>query len=223
MLKGILLKEEASDALEKQVPEIVYDDESIIVLNKPAGMLSVPGKKEAYSVQSWLQGEYSDYPAVLLAHRLDMATSGLLVAAKTRWIHKQLQRQFIKREVKKRYAAILSKPVEVNEVTINLPLRVDLDDRPRQLVCYQHGKTAVTRVKVIKTDGHFSRVNLYPVTGRTHQLRVHMAHELGMSAPIVGDELYGNGAERLLLHAEFLSFRHPLNGKEIQFKAPAPF
>jgi tRNA pseudouridine32 synthase/23S rRNA pseudouridine746 synthase len=134
-----------------------------------------------------------------------------------------LQKQFIARSVEKRYVAVLSKPIDPEVKSIDLPLRVDLDDRPRQMVCYEHGKKATTRLKVISMDDQTSRVNFYPLTGRTHQLRVHAAHSKGLAAPIVGDALYGTGAERMLLHAEKLSFDHPQTGERMTIKSEVPF
>ncbi len=204
-------------------PEIVYEDDSLLVLNKPAGMLSIPGKQQQYSVLSWLQQRYTQATGALLVHRLDMATSGLLLAAKSAQVYKHLQQQFINRSVKKRYVALLSGKLDKQHKTVNLPLRVDLDDRPRQVVCYEYGKNAVTRVKVISVEASISRVYFYPLTGRTHQLRVHAAHHLGLAAPIVGDELYGTGSERLYLHAEKLIFEHPLTGEKVEISAKVPF
>lgn len=204
-------------------PEIIYEDENLVVINKPAGLLSVPGKQRQHSVLTWLQQRYPDATGPLLTHRLDMATSGLLLATKSAQTHKYLQQQFITRKIIKRYVAILSKPLPIQEYSIDLPLRVDLDDRPRQLVCFEHGKRAITRVKVIESDKTTSRVFLYPETGRTHQLRIHMAHSLGLQAPIVGDALYGNEADRLMLHAEAISFTHPHSKHTVKFNVPVPF
>jgi tRNA pseudouridine32 synthase/23S rRNA pseudouridine746 synthase len=125
--------------------------------------------------------------------------------------------------VHKRYVAVLSRELEVDEGVIELPLRVDLEQRPRQLVDFEHGKPAVTRWRVLSRGGGRTRVELFPLTGRTHQLRVHAAHRQGLGAPIVGDRLYGAPAERLLLHAETLRFRHPATGAALTFSAPAPF
>lgn len=224
MLQGIDHEELKSCAIGKILePGIIYEDNALIVLEKPAGLLSVPGKEQQYSVLSWLQQRYPNATGPLLVHRLDMATSGLLLAAKNARAHKKLQKQFIERSVKKRYVAVLSKQLSTREICIQLPLRVDLEDRPRQLVCYEHGKSAVTRVKVISRSQHTSRVNLYPLTGRTHQLRVHAAHPDGLDAPIVGDELYGVAANRLMLHAERIGFNHPVTGNRINFESNAPF
>ena len=224
MLKGIIDKAVNSTNENKEVePDIVFEDENLLVINKPAGMLSIPGKQQDYSVLSWLKKRYPEATGALLVHRLDMATSGLLVAAKNAQVHKHLQKQFISRSIKKRYVAVLSKVLDKKNITVNLPLRVDLEDRPRQLVCYEYGKVAETHVRVISKDEKTTRVYFYPVTGRTHQLRVHAAHSQGLCAPIVGDELYGNRSERLLLHAEKICFEHPLTGETIKVKSKVPF
>jgi tRNA pseudouridine32 synthase / 23S rRNA pseudouridine746 synthase len=156
-------------------------------------------------------------------HRLDMSTSGLLLVAKTKEVHEALQRQFTARSVKKRYTAWLEGVVEADEGTINLPLRVDLENRPQQLVCYEHGKTALTHWKVVERRSKRTKVHLFPVTGRTHQLRVHVAHRDGLNAPIVGDDLYGTRGERLLLHAAEISFTHPISQKLLHFISEAEF
>jgi len=224
MLQGVCQERVAvDDRVQALEPEIIYEDASLVVLNKPAGMLSIPGKQQQYSVLSWLQQRYPQASGALLVHRLDMATSGLLLAAKNAQVYKHLQHQFINRSVKKRYVALLSGKLEKQDKRVNLPLRVDLDDRPRQVVCYEYGKNAVTRVKVISVEAGTSRVYFYPLTGRTHQLRVHAAHHQGLDAPIVGDELYGSRSERLFLHAEKIGFEHPQTGEKMEFSAKTPF
>jgi len=224
LLKGVDIEQSGTLSSNSWLePEIMYEDEHIVVLNKPQGLLSIPGKLLKHSVLDWLRQRYPSATGALLVHRLDMATSGLLLAAKSADDYKYLQKQFIERSVKKRYVAVLSKKLYKKSYTIDLPLRVDLDDRPRQVVCYEHGKMARTYVKVISTDEHSSRVYFYPLTGRSHQLRVHAAHSKGLSAPIIGDELYGVRSERLLLHAEKLSFNHPRTGEKVEFKAKSPF
>lgn len=224
MLKGLdvqlMFFPEVDTRLE---PDIIYQDGDIVVLNKPSGLLSIPGKEHSHSVSDWLAKKFPDATGPLLVHRLDMATSGLLLATKNPVAHKILQKQFLCRTVKKRYVAVLSRSIELTSRTLDLPLRVDLDDRPRQVVCYRHGKTALTEVEVISTDNESSRVYFYPLTGRTHQLRVHAAHSLGLSAPIVGDELYGVRSGRMLLHADSLSFNHPLSGNRMTFESEVPF
>lgn len=203
---------------------IIYEDEDLLVVNKPYGMLSVPGKEIKDSVHTRLQQRYPEASGPLLVHRLDMATSGLLLVAKNARTHKALQRQFIKRSIEKRYEAVLSKSLPHEETgIIELPLRTDFNDRPRQLVCFTHGKPATTRWEVIEREEGRTRVYFYPVTGRTHQIRMHAAHKNGLNAPIVGDRLYGKADERLLLHAQRLCFTHPATGKRIELEAPTPF
>lgn len=224
MLKGLGIESVLSIKTDTQlVPKIIFEDDDIVVVDKPAGLLSIPGKTQTYSVSSWLAKKFPEVPGPLLVHRLDMATSGLLLAAKNRGAHKNLQKQFMARSVEKRYVAVLSKPVEITRSTIELPLRVDLDDRPRQLVCYEYGKKAITRVEVISSSEYATRVYFYPLTGRTHQLRVHAAHSQGLCAPIVGDALYGTRSDRLLLHANRLRFDHPASGERITLEARTPF
>lgn len=202
---------------------IVYEDDELAVINKPAEFLSVPGKNIYDSVYARVQERYPNATGPLIVHRLDMSTSGLLIVAKNKTAHQQLQRQFIKRNVKKRYVALLDGIIQEDEGVIDLPLRVDLDDRPRQLVCYEHGKNAVTHWKVIKRTDTQTLIHFYPITGRTHQLRVHAAHSLGLNAPIVGDDLYGTKADRLHLHAEWIQVNHPVTHKKIQFQVDPEF
>lgn len=209
------LQEVKDDAL-----EVVYEDEYIVVVNKPAGMLSVPGKTNAPSVYSIMREKYPDSLSPLIVHRLDMATSGLLMIAKTKDCHKLLQEAFRRHEVRKRYVAWLNGvlPPDKEEGVIDLPLSPDYMDRPRQRVDREHGKTAVTRYKVIRRDKRHTLIALYPLTGRTHQLRIHCAHPDGLNTPIVGDMLYGKPSTRLYLHAEMLTFRHPITGVEIEVR-----
>lgn len=207
----------------KEALEIVYEDEHFLLINKPMEFLSVPGKTIKDSVLTRMQKYLPNATGPLLLHRLDMSTSGLLVVAKNERIHKNLQKQFIKRIVKKRYVALLEGELEVKEGTIDLPLRVDLNNRPRQLVCYAHGKPAKTEFEVIDIKNNTSRIHFYPITGRTHQLRVHAAHHLGLNIPIVGDDLYGSVGSRLHLHAESLSFEHPITREWVSFTCKAPF
>ena len=203
--------------------EIIYEDEYLLAVNKPAEFLSVPGKTIADSVYSRIKALYPESTGPLIVHRLDMSTSGILLLAKTKEMHKSLQSQFLKRTVKKRYVALLEGELEMRSGEIELPLRVDLDNRPHQLVCYEHGKAAKTLWETIKVEEGRTRVYFYPVTGRTHQLRVHAAHHKGLNTPIVGDDLYGNAGERLHLHAEHIEFVHPVSKKIICIQAPAPF
>ena len=202
--------------------ETVYEDDHLIVVNKPAELLSVPGILVQDSVYSRLQAMWGDIEPLII-HRLDMSTSGLLVVAKTKEAHKNIQKQFLKRTVNKRYTALLSRAIDGQEGEINLPLRGDLDNRPRQLVCFEHGKKATTKWKVVEKTDKTTKIHFWPLTGRTHQLRMHSAHELGLNAPIVGDDLYGTAAERLHLHAAYLEFVHPVTEEKISFEVTEGF
>ena len=204
--------------------ETVYEDDLLLVVNKPAGMLSVPGKTGQASVLTLLQERYPDATGPILVHRLDMATSGLLLAAKDKDTHALLQKQFEGRTVKKRYIALLEGiPQAEPKGFIRLPLRPDFDNRPLQMVCYEYGKPAVTRYEIMDTENDRTRMAFYPETGRTHQLRVHAAHPEGLNCPIVGDPLYGQPADRLYLHAERLEFRHPIDNRMLRIKKETPF
>ncbi|RKI12315.1 RluA family pseudouridine synthase [Corallococcus sp. AB030] len=204
---------------------IVFEDAWLVVIDKPCGLLSVPGRDASLldSVLTRLRARYPDATGPLLAHRLDLDTSGLLVAALDSRTHASLQRQFLHRDVAKRYVALIDGPVHGGSGTITLPLRVDLDDRPRQIVDPIHGKPAVTDWEVLHRAVSHTRVAFHPRTGRTHQLRVHAAHPQGLGAPIMGDPLYGHAGLRLHLHAETLSFVHPATGQRVSFTRAAPF
>jgi len=250
--------------------ETLYEDREIAVICKPAGMLSVPGKDTSIpSVYSLMRKKYPEATSPLIVHRLDMATSGIMVIAKTVFAYHRLQEQFANHQVRKKYVAIvgcasnsvlmpleassnstetaLDKPSRRN--VIQLPLMPDYLDRPRQIVSHEHGKEAITQWEIIKEleaaelsediranasalphgcetpqEMHYYRLALYPKTGRTHQLRVHCAHQEGLNAPILGDSLYGNTpASRLYLHAEEITFTHPLTGKEVHIERKADF
>jgi tRNA pseudouridine32 synthase/23S rRNA pseudouridine746 synthase len=225
MLEGIELDENPllTNPAEGKTIGIVYEDDDMVVINKPAEFLSVPGKNIEDSVQFRMKQLYPNAKGPLIVHRLDMSTSGLMVIALSKQAHKQLQKQFINRTVEKRYVALLEGILTEKEGVIDLPLRVDLDDRPRQLVCYDYGRAAQTKWQLIEQKNNQSKVYFYPKTGRTHQLRVHSAHIKGLNMPIVGDDLYGNKADRLHLHAESLSFSHPITQKIMQFQIDANF
>jgi tRNA pseudouridine32 synthase/23S rRNA pseudouridine746 synthase len=152
-----------------------------------------------------------------------MSTSGIMLIAKSTEVYKKLQQQFIKRSIKKRYVAMLDGVLPGEKGEINLPLRVDLDNRPNQLVCYEYGKKAITLWEIIERTATQTRVYFYPITGRTHQLRVHAAHQLGLNTPIVGDDLYGTKAHRLHLHAESITFIHPISKETLTIHCHAPF
>lgn len=225
MLDGLDMEEnpfENNPAEGKNI-SIIYDDEYLVLINKPAEFLSVPGKKIKDSVYQRVKDLYPKATGPLIVHRLDMSTSGIMILAKNEAVYKELQSQFIKRTIKKRYVALLDGIVQENEGFINFPLRVDLDDRPRQLVCYEHGKTAQTRWQKIEVKDNKTKVYFYPITGRTHQLRVHASHKLGLKTPILGDDLYGKKANRLHLHAEQLTFVHPISKKEMTFSVEVDF
>lgn len=203
--------------------EIMYEDEWLSVVNKPAGMLSVPGKSDIDSVYGRVRWMYPEATGPMVVHRLDMATSGLMLVAKTKEVHQNLQAQFKNRTVCKRYVAWLDGIVEKKEGHIELPLRPDPEDRPRQVVDAVHGKPAVTDYAVLHYDSGRTFISFIPKTGRTHQLRVHSAHPLGLNAPIVGDELYGKRADRLYLHAEYLGFIHPVSGVYMEIEKESGF
>ncbi|SHJ22209.1 RluA family pseudouridine synthase [Flavobacterium haoranii] len=216
MLHGIEMDENPllENPAEGKEIEIVFEDDYLAAIHKPAEFLSVPGKNIQDSVYERVKKRYPNATGPLIVHRLDMSTSGLLLIAKSEEVYKKLQSQFIKRTVKKRYVALLDGIVKQPEGSINLPLRVDLDNRPNQLVCYEYGKPAETHFKVIEIKNKKTRIHFFPITGRTHQLRVHASHSLGLNCPIVGDDLYGIKANRLHLHAEEITFTHPVS-KEI--------
>ena len=218
MLEGIPLEDNPLlDIREDRHPlEIIFEDDSFVVVNKPAGLRSVPGVNIEDSVYSRLkQGLLNTEP--LIIHRLDMDTSGLLVVAKTQAAHKHIQRQFLQRTVRKRYTALLSKVIDQAGGMIDLPLGPDLFNRPRQLVCLETGKKSVTKWEVVKRYADTTKVNFWPLTGRTHQLRMHSAHESGLNAPIVGDDLYGTPSERMYLHAAEIEFVHPATREKVSF------
>ena len=204
--------------------ETVYEDGFMAVVNKPPGLLSVPGRTERRSVESILRAQWGGEAEPFMVHRLDMDTSGLLVVAKSEEARRLLQAQFEGRSVRKRYVALLDTPrLQASEGRISLPIRPDPMDRPRQVVDREGGREAVTYWHVTGVRGGHVRLALHPLTGRTHQLRVHCAHPDGLGAPILGDALYGRRADRLYLHAESLELCHPATGRLMSFKAEAGF
>lgn len=264
MLQGLEVDENPllNPVHEEEELEIVFEDEWLLVVNKPAGMLSVPGKAEDRdSVYHRLKKKYPEATGPMIVHRLDMATSGLLLVAKTKEVHQDLQAQFANRSIKKRYVAVLDGIVlpERTENTgrIELPLCLNPLDRPRQMVSSEHGKEAITEYQIISESERitsdseritsesentfnesnrinesersinesrkYTRIIFYPLTGRTHQLRVHAAHPEGLGCPILGDELYGKKADRLYLHAEYIEFRHPIYGDILCIQKEADF
>ncbi|MDH5975259.1 pseudouridine synthase [Vibrio splendidus] len=203
--------------------DIVYEDNEIVVVNKPEEFLSVPGKFIEDSVYTRIKARYPNATGPLIIHRLDMSTSGLLILALTAESNKHIQKQFIDRTVEKRYTALLDGEITGESGDISLPLRGDITDRPRQLVCHEHGRNADTYWQAIGTSNGKTKVHLYPKTGRTHQLRVHCAHPLGLGVPIRGDDLYGYKRERLHLHAGYLKLIHPTTGEWMEFEVPSEF
>ena len=231
MLKGMNVAVNALETETEQSINIVYEDRDLAVIVKPSGMLTVPGRSKQQSVETILRQRWNDNDTPIIVHRLDMATSGLLVVARNKEAHKHLQAQFKAKMVRKRYIALLDATL-LNRVglpsegTISLPLCADELDRPRQMVDKNKGKTAITHYKIIGKiplhDSYYSeavKVELRPETGRTHQLRVHCAHSEGLAYPILGDTLYGKRADRLYLHAEYLAFTHPTTGKPLSFES----
>jgi tRNA pseudouridine32 synthase / 23S rRNA pseudouridine746 synthase len=220
---------EAPDADALQLP-VVFADDWIVVVDKPCGLLSVPARngRPDDSVHARLRRAY---PAALLVHRLDLDTSGLLVAARDAKTHAALQGQFLGRTVEKHYAAIVEGRIQGDGGVIDLPVRVDLNDRPRQIHDPVQGRSALTEWRrvgpaTLTVGGEnrvCTRVAFFPRSGRTHQLRVHAAHPRGLGAPIIGDRLYGHAGGRLMLHAEALTFEHPATGERLTFRSPVPF
>ena len=224
MLKGLSVDSNPITAVHPPKPlEVIYEDAYIVAVNKAPEYLSVPGKNPQPNTLEDLQNKYPEATGPLLVHRVDMSTSGILLAAKTKLMHERLQRQFVLRKVKKEYVAILDGVPIVPNGEIKLPLRVDLDDRPRQLVCDEHGSFAHTTYQILEKSDNYTRVQLIPHTGRTHQLRVHCAHHLGLNCPIKGDDLYGQKADRLYLHAAKLGFYHPFSNEWIELNCSPDF
>lgn len=206
--------------------ETLYEDREIAVIHKPEGLLSVPGKDAAQpSVYALMRRKYPEATGPLIVHRLDMATSGVLLIAKTEFAYHRLQQAFLNHQIQKKYVAIISGKDIPEKGIISLPLLPDYLNRPRQMVNHEQGKEAITEYEILeRIDGSHLRIALYPKTGRTHQLRVHCAHQEGLNAPILGDPLYGNEkAARLHLHAEEITFEHPLTGKKITIKRKTDF
>ena len=206
--------------------ETLYEDREIAVIHKPEGLLSVPGKDAAQpSVYALMRSKYPEATGPLIVHRLDMSTSGVMMIAKTEFAYHRLQKAFLNHQIQKKYVAIISGKVIPEKGIISLPLMPDYLDRPRQIIDHELGKEAITEYEVLEpVDDFHLRIALYPKTGRTHQLRVHCAHQEGLNAPILGDPLYGNEkAARLHLHAEEITFEHPLKGKKMTITRKADF
>lgn len=229
MLEGLDVEPNPLEAIAPAEPHILFEDSYIIVIDKPCGMLSVEGKSGVRSVEQWAKERYPNIDSPMIVHRLDQSTSGILVLAKDKEIHKALQEQFIKRTISKRYTAIVEGIITPNEGKIELPMRLDYDNRPRQIVA-EDGKSAITEYRVIAHENNLTRVEFTPITGRTHQLRLHSAHHKGLNAPIVGDNIYGRecntdlkDGHRLCLHASRLEFTHPATGERITINSTPEF
>lgn len=220
MLRGLATEPQRPREREIGAVKILYEDEWMAAVDKPAGVLSVPGRSTADSLLAWAQRRFS--PEALPVHRLDMETSGVLLIAKTRLAYQRLQAQFRRRTVRKSYVALLDGIAASESGRIELPLCPDPDDRPRQQV-HPLGKPAVTDYRVIAREADCTRILFRPLTGRTHQLRVHAAHPAGLNLPIVGDALYGRREGRLRLHAAEIVVRHPATGEELAISSPVPF
>ncbi len=207
--------------------EIVHEDEDFVVVNKRSGMLSVPGRgpEKHDCVAERVKTMYPGCPAQPSVHRLDMDTSGLLIVARNPEAHRTLSKQFERRETRKRYVALLDGELGEQAGTIELPFRLDIDNRPYQIYDPVHGKVGITHWERISVTNGMTRIFFVPVTGRTHQLRVHSAHERGLGIPIVGDPLYGRGTgpAQMKLHAAELGFQHPRNGERLDFSSEPAF
>ncbi len=225
MLQGLVIDDDpiVREMTNGKRIELLFEDADILVINKPNGLLSVPGIKNQNSVFTQVQKICPNISGPVIVHRLDFATSGIMVLAKNKKVHQHLQNQFAKRKVFKRYVAKLDGVIDTKTGVIELPMRGDLLDRPRQMVCFKYGKTAVTNYEVVEVRNNQTRVYLYPKTGRTHQLRVHMAHPQGLDCAIVGDNLYGQKADRLYLHANQLKFVHPTTNEPMFFEITPDF
>ena len=223
MLEGLEVDPDPLIPLEKigAVP-VLYEDDFVIAVEKPANLLSVPGKEIEYSLTSIVKKQFPTIQGPGLVHRLDYETSGIVLIGKTMDSYIKLQKQFLSRIIQKKYVALLERPIDPEMGEINLPLTLDIFNRPRQLVCFEKGKSALTKYRLINNNNG-TRVAFYPVTGRTHQLRVHAAHQKGLNSPILGDSLYGNSNERLFLHAASLVFRHPQTNEIIEVDSTVPF
>ncbi len=224
MLQGLNVAPNPNEQVE-DIPEIgiCFEDEHIVAINKPSGVLSVPGKSKQLSISDWAKERYPELDDLYLAHRLDRDTSGILLIAKSKEVYVAIQKQFSNRTIQKEYRAILDADINVDGGIISLPLRTDFDDRPRQMVCYEYGKEAETEFKVVDRIDGKTHILFKPHTGRTHQLRVHASHPMGLNASIKGDTLYGIASDRLYLHASKLAFQHPVSEEIICIECPAKF
>lgn len=229
MLEGLDVEPNPLLAITPDEPQILWEDDCIVAINKPCGMLSVEGKSGVRSVEEWAHERYPEATGPIIIHRLDQSTSGILLLAKDKTTHKALQEQFVTRTISKRYTALLDGVISTPNGRIDLAMKPDYENRPRQMVA-MNGKRAITEYHVTAIEEGRTRIFFYPITGRTHQLRLHAAHPAGLNAPIVGDDIYGRGCHdghddghRLCLHASMLTFIHPKTGKRITIKSEAEF
>ncbi|MBK6266885.1 RNA pseudouridine synthase [Marivirga sp. S37H4] len=225
MLEGLSVEDDpmlSYSADDKEI-NILYEDDYLLVINKPSGLLTTPAKEIKDSVFTRMQQMFPEATGPLVAHRLDKLTSGLMIITKTKEIYKVIQSQFIQRTIKKTYLAVLEGIVEGDSGAIHLPLTVDENNRPMQKVCFDTGRPAKTLWKVLERSENHTMVQFTPISGRTHQLRVHAAHPDGLNRPIVGDKLYGTKADRLKLHAAYIHFLHPQSGKKLKFHLDPQF
>jgi tRNA pseudouridine32 synthase/23S rRNA pseudouridine746 synthase len=203
------------------VLEIIYNDEAFLAVNKPTGLLTVPGRGPDKQDCLYLR-LLEQFPDALMVHRLDMDTSGLVLFARSAEAQRNLSMQFEKREISKTYMAVVEGIIEQDEGMVDYPMRKDMEQRlpPKHIIDCVRGKKAITEWKVLDRGTSTTRVALYPKTGRSHQLRVHM---LALGHPIAGDNIYGTPAERLMLHSESLQMHHPVSGDLIRLECPSPF
>lgn len=225
MLQGLDVEEDPmlNYTPEGKTIEIIYEDEVLVIINKPSGLLTTPSRTIGDSVFTRMQKLYPNATGPLVAHRLDKLTSGLMIITKSKEVYTAIQSQFVDRSIKKQYVAILEGYLKIEAGKIELPLAIDEDNRPMQKVCYDSGRPALTLFKIIARKNKQTLVHFTPLSGRTHQLRVHAAHPDGLNLPIVGDKLYGTQAERLMLHAAFVEFTHPITNERMSFEAAPDF
>ena len=229
MLEGLAVEPNPLTQIIPAEPRILWEDNYIVVVDKPCGMLSVRGKSGVRSVEQWARERYPDISGPMIVHRLDQSTSGILLLAKDKATHKAMQEQFVTRTVSKQYTALLDGVIEHDSGRIDLCMKLDYDNRPRQMVA-PDGKRSITEYQVVAVEDGRTRVEFYPLTGRTHQLRLHSAHPEGLNAPIVGDDIYGHeqradldDGHRLCLHASRLEFTHPHTQERIVIECKAEF
>ena len=229
MMQGLDVEPNPLMEIRPAEPDIIWEDEWLVAINKPCGMLSVKGKSGVRSAEEWAHERYPDATGPMIIHRLDQSTSGILLIAKDKATHEAIQRQFITRYVEKRYTALLDGVVECPIGIIDLAMKLDYENRPRQMVA-EDGKRAITEYEVLSIEGNQTRILFHPITGRTHQLRLHAAHHKGLCAPIVGDDIYGHechadlcDGHRLCLHASEIEFTHPRTGERVHLHSKAEF